>query len=151
MKRGAVIVACPLRSAVSTASEVHMTVHAYSVILLRVADVGREARWYRDAFGLETRREVEGRLVTFRVPGGPELELAAGGRPLPPVADRVETPCIPIFHVDDVAAALAAAVMAGGRAVNPPFTLASGSTLAYVASPEGHVIGLASRNQSAAS
>jgi predicted enzyme related to lactoylglutathione lyase len=127
------------------------TVQAYSVILLRVADVAGEARWYREAFGLEPRREEAGRLVTFRVPNGPELELAAGGRPLPPVTDRIDVPCIPIFHVDDVAGALAAAVAAGGRVVNQPFTLATGSTLAYVASPEGHVVGLSSLNQSASS
>jgi predicted enzyme related to lactoylglutathione lyase len=126
-----------------------MTVHAYSVILLRVVDPAREGRWFRETFGLETRREVEGRLVTFRVPGGPELELAAGGRVWPPVADRSEVPCIPIFHVDDVEGVLAAGVAAGGRVVNAPFTLGSGSTLAYLASPEGQVVGLSSRNQSA--
>ena len=126
-----------------------MTVHAYSVLLMRVVDPAREARWYRETFGLETRREVEGRLVTFRVPGGPELELAAGGRVLPPVSDRTEVPCIPLFHVDDVEAVVEAGIAAGGRVVNAPFTLGSGSTLAYLASPEGHVVGLSSRNQSA--
>ena len=124
-----------------------MTVLGHSVTLLRVRDVDAEARFYAAWLGLETKRHREGFVATFHIPDGPELELVAGGEPVPPVADRQQTPCIAIYHVEDVAGIAQRAEELGGRIVNPPFQINT-STLAYIADPEGHVIGLSSRNQS---
>ena len=44
--------------------------------------------------------------------------------------------------VDDIDATLARAIELGGSVIMPKFSPAPGSTLAHVADPEGHVVGL---------
>jgi predicted enzyme related to lactoylglutathione lyase len=85
-------------------------------------------------------------VISFEVPGGPEIELVPGGQIVPPASDRIEAPLIAIFHVDDVAGFANRLVEHGGRIVNEPF-LRGEFTLAYVADPEGHIVGLHSHSQ----
>lgn len=93
-----------------------------------------------------SRRDVAGRVPT--VPGGPELELTAGGVSLLAVSDRVAAPAIPIFHVDDVHGLTGRAAEFGGSVVNAPFLIRD-IWLASIADPAGHIIGLSSANQAA--
>lgn len=49
-------------------------------------------------------------------------------------------------EVDDIEAALSRAEQLGGRTVMPPRDVPGGSTIAKLADPEGHVLGLSMRN-----
>ena len=141
------------------------------VILLRVEDVERELRFYRDAFDLplEEIPRVEGQLAHLRIPGiayeggstfSGTLEIIAGGKPQPVPEDRIHSPTTPVFQVDDIEESMRRVVAAGGTVVNDPWSSTQrsaftsqevyesarragrGVQLAYFADPEGHVIGL---------
>ncbi|GIW07843.1 MAG: hypothetical protein KatS3mg060_2648 [Dehalococcoidia bacterium] len=111
------------------------------VIMLRVEDVDGVAAFYRDGLGLPVANHHPGRVCQLFLPGWSILEIGMGGRRLPIPADRSEAPATLIFEVADIEAALAHLTAIGGTLVNPPFKL-SGFAMAYVADPEGHLVGL---------
>ena len=114
---------------------------SFPVIVLRVEDVDRVAAFYRDGLGLAVANHNPGRVCQLLLPGWSILEIGMGGRRLPIPADRSESPATLVFEVADLEVAIADLEALGGVVVNPPFAL-TGFTLAYVADPEGHLVGL---------
>ncbi|GIW08992.1 MAG: hypothetical protein KatS3mg061_0049 [Dehalococcoidia bacterium] len=118
-------------------------IEGMTLLIFRVKDVEREVAFYRDGLGLAVTRHVEGRVAQFALPLCGALELAAGGEVVPLAKDRTEVPAVPVFRVANVHEAVEQAVRHGARVVNAPFRV-NEQWVAYVADPEGHVVGLAS-------
>jgi catechol 2,3-dioxygenase-like lactoylglutathione lyase family enzyme len=118
---------------------------------LPVSDLGRSVAWYREALGLTrefTAAVPEG--VAFMVaPAGERLELLgvdvqASAWDDPIAALRAGVPHT-AWRVDDLDAAHARAVEAGGRSVwTPRDTPEPGLRIAFVADPDGNLAELLS-------
>jgi predicted enzyme related to lactoylglutathione lyase len=114
----------------------------FRAVLRRFNDVPKAMAFYRDGLGIEFGVHVEGELYEFPFANGMVWEVCAGGPgPTPPVTDRKRATDCPIFDVDDVHATVEKLVSLGGAVINAPFDLPR-RRLAYVADPEGHIIGL---------
>ena len=124
---------------------------------LPVSDLDRSVAWYHEALGLahEANAGVPGRVAFMVAPTGERLELVAVDvRPStwddPIAALRAGIPHT-AWTVDDLDAAHARAVEAGGRSVwTPRGTPAPGLRIAFVADPDGNLVQLLSRDDEAA-
>lgn len=112
---------------------------------LRARDLERAIAFYRAAFGYELRKRKPGpdssELAFLRLPGEDvELQLAyypdQGGFEVPPFLLHLA------FRVSALALVLEAAVAAGGTLLRGPYTLPSGSEVAFVRDPEGYELEL---------
>lgn len=120
---------------------------------LPVSDLGLSVAWYRDALGLthEANAGVPGGVAFMVAPTGERLELlAVDAQPSawddPIVALRAGVPHT-AWTVDDLDAAHARAVEAGGRSVwSPRDTPDAGLRIAFVADPDGNLVELLSRD-----
>lgn len=111
------------------------------LVIFRVVDVDRELAFYHEALGLEIAGHTEGRIAQVRLTPVTNLELISGGSVVPPVSDRAQSPSTIVFRVGNVEQALERIVKHGGTIVNQPFPVGN-QRVAYVADPEGHLIGL---------
>lgn len=127
----------------SAPRQIHATL---SSAVLWVADIERALAFYQEAFGLRLRfvdsgvyAEVEtGATVLAFTERSFAVEQAcpsAGGGPGEPPA-----PCELVLAVEDVDAAVAAAVAAGATLVRPPVAKYWGQVVAYVRDPDGHLL-----------
>ena len=123
---------------------------------LPVSDLDRSAAWYREALGLthESTAGVPEGVAFMVAPTGERLELLAVD-PQPSAWDgpiaalRAGVPHI-AWTVDDLDAAHARAVEAGGRSVwTPRDTPEPGLRIAFVADPDGNLVELLSSDEEA--
>jgi predicted enzyme related to lactoylglutathione lyase len=102
------------------------------------ADAELLQSFYREAFGWEMQPAVSGYAMALTGANG--INGGVGTLPGPPrshVTVYVDS--------DDPAADLARIESLGGTTVLPPTPIPGGPTIALLADPEGHVIGLAKR------
>jgi lactoylglutathione lyase len=119
---------------------------------LPVSDLERSVAWYREALGLthESTAGVPEGVAFMVAPTGVRLELlavdvqpSAWGGPIPALRAGVPHTA---WTVDDLDAAHARAVEAGGRSVwTPRDTPEPGLKIAFVADPDGNLVELLSR------
>jgi catechol 2,3-dioxygenase-like lactoylglutathione lyase family enzyme len=134
-----------------------MSMVSFDHIGLSVADLDRQSRFYVEVFGFrETHRteipDANIRIALLNGPGGASVEFTerAGSAPQQ-FADPIEGAGIQgYFHwaltVNDLDAAVAAAVAHGARALSQPaLARRPGIRFAYVADPEGNLIELLQR------
>ncbi|PWI19391.1 glyoxalase [Streptomyces sp. Act143] len=131
-----------------------MSTVTFDHIGLSVADLDRQCRFYAAAFGLhETHRdEIPGagiRIALLSGPGAVAVEFTERAGSVPQhFSGPLEGAGVQgYFHwaltVDDLEAALGAAVAHGARVVSPPARARRpGIGFAYVADPEGNLIEL---------
>jgi uncharacterized protein len=117
--------------------------------ILYVRDQARSAAFYRAALGRESTLDVPG-MTEIPLNDGAILGLMpeAGIQRLlgisPPRGDaRAEL----YLHVDDVETAMKRAVDAGARVLSAIAERDWGDRVGYVADPDGHVIGFATRSR----
>jgi catechol 2,3-dioxygenase-like lactoylglutathione lyase family enzyme len=122
-------------------------------VALPVSDLDRSVAWYREALGLthESTAGVPGGVAFMVAPTGERLELAVDVEPStwddPIAALRAGVPHT-AWIVDDLDAAHARAVEAGGRSVwTPRGTPEPGLRSAFVADPEGNLVELLSSDE----
>lgn len=125
-----------------------MAVH-YLHTKLRVPDLDAAIGFYAAAFGYTVRARREGpeasEIAFLVLPGDTaELQLAR-------VADgaRVDVPARLMhlaFKVDDMATTMAGAVEAGATVVSGPYTLPSGSIVAFLRDPHGYDLELVQKS-----
>ena len=121
-----------------------MQIH-YLHTKLRVSDLDRAIRFYETAFGYEVRSRrpgPEGSEIAFMVLPGEAAEIQLcryPGTEAVVVPDRLMHLA---YRVDDLDAVLAGALSAGGTLVSEPYTLPSGSRVAFLADPQGYAIEL---------
>jgi lactoylglutathione lyase len=121
-----------------------MSVH-YLHTKLRVRDLDAAMRFYEASFGYRPRSRrpgPEGTEIAFvAIPGeGTELQLAhyPDGEPY-----EVPTRLMHLaYRVDDLDAVLARTLHAGATLASGPYTLPSGSRVAFVKDPDGYDIEL---------
>jgi catechol-2,3-dioxygenase len=73
------------------------------------------------------------------------LVLAPGGRPRPPVRDRLEVANVVMTRVADLDAVLDASAAEGATRVGEVLEFFTGSRAAYLADPEGNLFGVQQR------
>lgn len=110
------------------------------VVIIRAEDILKVLAFYRDVLGMPVVSAVEGRLYQVDA-GNIHIEIAGGGKAKPAPTDRAQAAVTPVFAVKDCEAAVAAVTAAGATLVNAPFSIAT-AKVAYVADPEGNVVGL---------
>jgi lactoylglutathione lyase len=123
---------------------------------LPVSDLDLSVAWYREALGLthESTAGVPGGVAFMVAPTGERLELlAVNAQPSawddPIAALRAGIPHT-AWTVDDLDAAHARAVEAGGRSVwTPRETPEPGLRIAFVADPDGNLVELLSGDEEA--
>ena len=113
---------------------------------MRVNDIERTVKFYREALGLEvSRRHTSPRgaqLVFIRTPGSEEeIELCQMPAGSPPVQVQPDLMHL-AFQVDDLAAFAAAAARKGYPLSDGPTRTSSGSLIAFIDAPEGYEIEL---------
>ncbi len=115
---------------------------------MRVDDIERSARFYKDALGLlETRRHTSPRgaqLVFLKAPGSDEeIELCQlPGSP----AVQVQPDLMHLaFEVDDLEAFAGALAKKGYALSDGPTRTGSGSVIAFIDAPEGYEVELIQR------
>ena len=121
-----------------------MTVH-YLHTKLRVRDLDAAIRFYEQAFGYALRSRRPGpedsEIAFLRLPDETtELQLS-----LVPGGEAFEVPARMLhlaFRVEDLEAVLARAVAAGATVRSGPYTLPSGSIVAFVQDPDGYDVEL---------
>ena len=114
--------------------------------ILAVAELPAAAAFYDRAFGWPRPVDVPGYLE-YQLPGGQRLGLYqregfarnTGVAPHPTPAGGV-APTELYFHVDDLAAAIAAVTAAGGRLLSGLALRDWGERAAYFADPDGNVV-----------
>lgn len=112
------------------------------LVLRRAADPGPVAAFYRDVVGLRG----QGRDgMWFDLGEGVALEVTAGGRDRGPVRTRDDGPDALMVRVHAIDRVLRRLEGRGVRWLEPPHTFPTGTTVAYVADPEGVVLCLAER------
>jgi lactoylglutathione lyase len=130
--------------------------HRIHHVGLPVSDLDRSVAWYREALGLthESTAGVPEGVAFMVAPTGERLELLAVD-PQPSAWDgpiaalRAGVPHI-AWTVDDLDAAHARAVEAGGRSVwTPRDTPEPGLRIAFVADPDGNLVELLSSDEEA--
>lgn len=118
-------------------------------ICLDCADVDVMARFYRDVFGWEiaARDTPEGRQggqgwIAMRVPDGPSVSFQAEQWYEPPTWPEVSGALTKMMHfevgTDDLDAAIALVVLAGGSEASPQPADRDGSLLRVMLDPAGH-------------
>ena len=117
-----------------------------TLTLLAVADLARAARFYEAAFGWKRHVDLPV-YIEFEVEGGPGVSLYTRGgfarntgRPASPQAAGSTTSTELYFQVNDVDAAVARAVAAGGELLSPAAPRVWGDLTGYVADPDGNVL-----------
>jgi lactoylglutathione lyase len=122
---------------------------------LPVSDLDRSVAWYREALGLthESGADVPGGVAFMVAPAGERLELLQW-IPRPSAWDDPIAALAPASAtrpgVDDLNAAYARAVEAGGRSVwTPRDTPEPGLRIAFVADPDGNLVELLSSDEEA--
>jgi len=121
-----------------------MQIH-YLHTKLRVSDLDRAIRFYETAFGygLRSRRPgPEGSEIAFMVLPGEANEIQLCQYPGEEGVVVPERLMHLAYRVDDLEAVLAGALAAGGTLVSAPYTLPSGSRVAFLADPQGYAIEL---------
>ena len=114
--------------------------------ILAVADLGRAARFYREAFGWRQAVSAPA-YVEFELAGGIRFGLYEGqgfarntGQPPSPIAPGAISATEIYLHVDDLAAAVALLERAGARELSPRAARDWGDEAAYFADPDGNVL-----------
>ncbi len=122
------------------------TTTRHVLTILAVADVGRAAGFYSEAFGWSKGVDVAV-YVEFLLPGGMRLglyEREAFGRNTHRVPARIGdgelTPTELYFYVDDLPAACARVARTGARELSPVSVRDWGDEAAYFADPDGNVV-----------
>ncbi len=128
-----------------------MPAAALTTVILAVDDLARARAFYDAVLGWPTRIEAPV-FVELGLQGGtgvglylrPGFAANPGADPLP--APRGGVTATELYvHVDDLNAALAAGVAAGGRLLSAATLRGWGERVAYLADPDGNVVGLAAR------
>ena len=113
-------------------------------IHLAVRDLQRSAAFYRDVFGMEVMERGEPSMVFMRTPGSADtltLRLASPEEPVGQVGGGVDHFGFRLQDRNDLDAAVAAVVAAGGRLVDRGEHV-PGVGFAYVEDVDGYVIEL---------
>jgi hypothetical protein len=116
-------------------------------LVVHVADVEAECRFWEFGIGLKRIRPAEGqpygRFTIFDI-GGPRLEISQGpGLSAPANKDALQIG--PVFLVDDVDSACAQAMEHGARELAPTYVMASTNPpakIAWLLSPGGMAVSL---------
>src|SRR5688572_28322153 len=123
---------------------------------LPVSDLDRSVAWYREALGLthESTAGVPDGVAFMLAPTGKRLELLAVDPQNSAWDDPISALRAGVGHtawtVDDLDAAHARAVEAGGRSVwTPRDTPEPGLRIAFVADPDGNLVELLSSDEEA--
>ena len=123
---------------------------------LPVTDLHRSIAWYREALGLthDAAAGVPGSVAFMVAATGERLELVALDVRLSAWDDPIAALRVGVLHtawsVDDLDAAHARALEAGGRSVwKPRDTPEPGLRIAFVADPDGNLVQLLSGDRSA--
>ena len=118
---------------------------------MRVNDIERTVKFYREALGLEvSRRHTSPRgaqLVFIRTPGSEE-EIELCQMPSGPSVSVQPDLMHLAFQVDDLAAFAAAAAKKGYPLSDGPTRTSSGALIAFIDAPEGYEIELIQHNPS---
>lgn len=121
-----------------------MRVH-YLHTKLRVSDLDRAIRFYEAAFGYAVRSRrpgPEGSEIAFMGLPGETAEIQLCQYPGEDAVAVPERLMHLAYRVDDLEAVLAGALAAGATLVSEPYTLPSGSRVAFLADPQGYAIEL---------
>ncbi len=110
------------------------------LVLRRAADPVLVTEFYRDVLGL---RGLGASAVDLG--DGVAMEVCSGGRDRGPVRARDDGPDGLMLRVHGIAGLLRRLEGRGVRWLEPPHTFPTGTTVAYVADPEGVVVCLAER------
>ncbi|RME20199.1 MAG: VOC family protein [Deltaproteobacteria bacterium] len=124
---------------------------ALTSVILAVDDLARARAFYDAVLGWPARIEAPV-FVELGTEGGTGVGLyLRRGFAMNPGADPLLAPSGGVtatelyVHVDDVDAAVAAGIAAGGRLLSAASLRGWGERVAYLADPDGNVVGLASR------
>ncbi|HEU0103423.1 MAG TPA: VOC family protein [Mycobacteriales bacterium] len=118
--------------------------HYLSRVVLRVQDVDRLSGFYAGVLGLDRVGAEDGAAV-HSLGDTVLLVLAPGGRPRPPVRDRLEVANVVMTRVADLDAVLDASAAEGATRVGEVLEFFTGSRAAYLADPEGNLFGVQQR------